>query len=63
MDGYSKNTAMDRDRMTQQFDPYNLYPGFEGDEFEGQGMRYYDNNSRSQKCSRRIRGGSSLLYT
>ena len=30
--------------MTQQFDPHELYSGFENDGFEGQGMGYDDND-------------------
>ena len=46
LDRYCKITAMDRSRMTQKIDPYDLYYVFEYDDFEYQGMRYDDNNFR-----------------
>ena len=38
--------SMSRYKMTQKIDPYNLYYGFDNDDFEGQGMGYDDNDFR-----------------
>ena len=38
LDRYGKKYDVARDRTTRQFDPYKLYPEFEDDRFEGQGM-------------------------
>ena len=53
--------------MNQQFDPYDLYSGFEDDEFKGQGMWYDDNYLRVvsemfQRNKRRIQYTGNIIW-
>ena len=46
LDRHHNEIAVDKARMNQNLDPYELYPGFQCDGFEGQDMGYDDNYFR-----------------